>query len=102
MNDLKSLSVVVPVYNEAKHVCEFLLALKNYLEKIDLSFEIIAVDDGSTDASASVISNLQIPNLKFLQHPSNRGYGAALKTGILKAQYDHIMIIDADGTYPLE
>src|SRR3989338_4035082 len=95
-----SLSVIVPIYNEGKHVRVFLESLKTLLQTLQIDFEIIAVNDGSADesfAQASLVSGINV-----LQHASNRGYGAALKTGILKAQYDYVMIIDADGTYPLE
>ena len=64
-----------------------------------LEYEIIIVDDGSTDHTVQVAKEL---GLTVLGHSRNRGYGAALETGILAAKYDTICITDADGTYPAE
>ena len=61
-------------------------------------YEIIVVNDGSTDDTGDILrSQLDI---KLIEHPRNRGYGAALKTGIRHAKYSLIVITDADGTYP--
>ena len=62
-------------------------------------FEILVVDDGSTDNTAN---NVTSTGVRLLQHPENRGYGAALKSGILAAANEVIVIIDADGTYPVD
>jgi glycosyltransferase involved in cell wall biosynthesis len=62
-------------------------------------YEILVVDDGSEDDSAAVAESA---GFRVLRHPENRGYGAALKTGIRHAAHDWIAITDADGTYPNE
>ena len=62
--------------------------------------EIIAVDDGSTDDSCGAIC--QAEDVILVRHPVNRGYGAALKTGIRRARFERVAIIDADGTYAPE
>jgi glycosyltransferase involved in cell wall biosynthesis len=62
-------------------------------------YEIITVDDGSEDGTAAAAEEFDGP-VKVLRHRSNRGYGAALKTGIRHARYNTICITDADGTYP--
>jgi len=94
------LSIVVPVFNEEKTVLEVLKRLDQL--KIDgVDKEVIVVDDGSTDATASRIENLElrIKNLKILRHNINRGKGAAVKTGIKNSTGDYIIIQDADLEY---
>lgn len=93
------LSVVVPAYNEAAHVNDEIVALRDHLEKSGLEFEIIVVDDGSTDGTGDVA---EAAGADVIRHRRNRGYGAALKSGIDAAAYEWILITDADGTYPTE
>ena len=93
-------SVVIPVYNEQQGVRDVLLGLQRVLVSRGIPFELIAVDDGSTDESIAAING--VPGVRLIRHPYNRGYGAALKTGIRRAQYETIAIIDGDGTYAPE
>ncbi len=95
-------SVVIPVYNEVGAVEETLRQVHEHLAASDMVFEIIAVDDGSRDGTAQVLAGIDLPHLVKVVHPVNRGYGAALKTGIKNARFDTIVITDADGTYPNE
>jgi len=60
-------------------------------------WEILLIDDGSTDGTGRIAADLGV---RVIQHGSNLGYGASLKTGIRRARYDLIAITDADGTYP--
>jgi glycosyltransferase involved in cell wall biosynthesis len=96
-NRLDGLSIIVPVYNEEEAVCDVLCQVAAAMESIDLSFEILVVDDGSTDNSSGAA---EASGATLLKHPFNKGYGAALKTGIRRARFDTVAIIDADGTYP--
>lgn len=93
------LSVVVPAYNEAAHVTDEICSLRDHLERSGLAFEIIVVDDGSTDGTGDVA---EAAGADVIRHRRNRGYGAALKSGIDAAVYEWILITDADGTYPAE
>lgn len=93
-------SVVIPVYNEATAVGGTLARLRTALAASGMTAEIIAVDDGSTDATPEILG--QTAGLRVIRHPENRGYGAALKTGIRAATGEIIGIVDADGSYPAE
>ncbi|MGC2424001.1 MAG: glycosyltransferase family 2 protein [Nitrospirota bacterium] len=92
-------SIIIPAYNEAGSIKEVVRKVRETLDKTDYTYEIIVVDDGSTDGtSASLIGQ----DVAILTHPENKGYGASLKTGIRSAKGDVIVITDADGTYPPE
>jgi glycosyltransferase involved in cell wall biosynthesis len=90
---------VIPAYNKQNALATVVQEITSVLAGTGLEYEIILVDDGSTDNTVDVAEEL---GLTVLRHSSNRGYGAALKTGILAAKYDTICITDADGTYPAE
>ncbi|HXE57629.1 MAG TPA: glycosyltransferase family 2 protein [Gemmatimonadales bacterium] len=94
-----AVSVVIPAYNEAEHVAEQVRAVERVMRETGWRFEIIVVDDGSTDGTAE---RAAATGVRVLRRARNRGYGAALKLGIRAAQYDWILITDADGTYPVE
>jgi glycosyltransferase involved in cell wall biosynthesis len=94
------LSAIVPVYNEEEAIVKTLNDLKRVLFSLGISYEIIVVNDASTDNSRELIK--QIEEVKLIDHPYNLGYGASLKSGLKIAQGEFILITDADGTYPLD
>ncbi len=98
------LSLCIPVLNEEGSIGETLtrcLAIRPALEELGLrDFEVIVVDDGSTDRTADRVR--EYPGVRLIQHSVNRGYGAALKTGFAAAAYGLIGFLDADATYPPE
>jgi polyisoprenyl-phosphate glycosyltransferase len=93
------LSVVIPIFNEEKAARETILELMNELVKLNINYEIIIVDDNSTDASIDSIKDLDI---KIIKHKLNRGGGAARITGMRYAESNIILQTDADGTYPCD
>jgi glycosyltransferase involved in cell wall biosynthesis len=93
------ISVVIPAYNEEGGLAEVVRGLRGRMEASGRPFEIIIVDDGSSDRTLEVARSLGVT---VIQHGTNRGYGAALKTGIREARGEHILICDGDGTYPPE
>ena len=96
-----AVSVVVPAYNEEHGIRPVLTSLGRTLSALPgVTYEIIVVDDGSTDGTSEAARDL--PDVSVVRHDSNRGYGAALKTGLRHARYEWICITDADGTYPNE
>jgi len=94
-------SIVIPTHNEEKAIGAVLDELIEVLE--GQAYEIIVVDDGSTDNTAKIAQEKEAGKyVKLIQHPYNKGYGAALKAGIKNATNDLILIIDGDGSYPVK
>jgi glycosyltransferase involved in cell wall biosynthesis len=91
------LSVVIPAFNEELAVRDQVNAIQRVLDAEGMDYEIIVVDDGSLDSTAEKAAEA---GARVLRHLENRGYGASLKTGIDAAQFETIVISDADGTYP--
>ncbi len=98
------LSVVIPAYNEEDSIADIaerVLAVKDDLAKVGVSgLELLVVDDGSKDKTVEIANSIE--GVRLIQHPQNKGYGAALKTGFSAAKGDLISFLDADGTYPPE
>jgi len=100
MNTKLELSLIVPVFNEQQRISPFLRDLKTTVKK---NWEIIFVDDGSTDKSKDLIKNSRLNNLRIISYQKNRGKGFAVKKGIMEASGDYVIFIDADGSiHPLE
>ncbi|MFH1439363.1 MAG: glycosyltransferase family 2 protein [Candidatus Woesearchaeota archaeon] len=94
------ISIVIPVYNEERSVRNTILGIKEVSKKLDKKIEILIVNDCSIDNSGKILNSIK--GIKVIHHNINRGYGAALKTGIKASKGNNIMILDADGTYPLK
>jgi dolichyl-phosphate beta-glucosyltransferase len=102
---LPPFSVVIPCFNEAARIGKTLRATLNYLAGAAPESELIVVNDGSTDATASiareVLSNSRIAT-RLLENFPNRGKGAAVRSGLLAAQQPISLFSDADLSTPLE
>lgn len=98
--EVTKLSVVVPAYNEESGISSLLDDIKKTMAKVEENYEVIVVDDGSQDRTAEIVKSFKW--VKLIQHERNKGYGAAIKTGIKNAEGESILIIDADGTYSPE
>jgi len=94
-------SIIIAAYNEEESIFSVLKEIEDVMNHSRLSYEIIVVNDGSTDRTMEVLRN-RSPNVRVFSHKVNRGYGASLKTGICNAQHEIVVITDADGTYPSE
>jgi glycosyltransferase involved in cell wall biosynthesis len=101
---MDGVTIIVPVYNEEKYICECISKLNAVilgLEKKGIKTEVLYINDGSTDQTRDLLEKQTAQNTYIvINHAANRGYGAALKTGVRNASYDALCIIDADGTYP--
>jgi len=97
------LTVIIPVYNEKDSIKGTVHSIHSALKGFGSGYEIICVNDASGDGSGRILDKLQHEGqIILINHVENRGYGAALKSGILAAHGDWIMITDSDGTYPLD
>ncbi len=93
-------SVVIAALNEEESIGVELRKIKEAMDKAGVEYEIIVVDDGSTDNTRRIVEELDW--VKLIVHDANKGYGEALKTGIRIARYNIIVITDVDGIYPNE
>ncbi len=104
IENFKILSVIIPAYNEEDgiiNIMQRVLAVGPALAKMGVpSLELIVVDDGCKDCTAEIVK--AFTGARLVQHPHNKGYGAALKTGFQAAMGDLLAFLDADGTYPPE
>ncbi|WP_096700320.1 glycosyltransferase family 2 protein [Magnetospirillum sp. 15-1] len=93
-------SVVIPAYNENNAIAATVQQVAETLKTCcGENYEVIVVDDGSSDDTGAVAMEA---GARVVRHPHNVGYGKALKSGIGAAEYDTIVITDADGTYPID
>lgn len=98
---VKELSVFFPAYNEEENIEHTVTKAIEVLEKVAKRWEIIVVNDGSTDKTREIVEKLieKEPRIKMITHTPNRGYGAAFKSGLYNAQYKLIAFTDADGQF---
>jgi dolichyl-phosphate beta-glucosyltransferase len=98
------LSVVIPAYNETARIRPTLERISAFLEPTAMRYEILVVDDGSSDGTADLIDNLAelIPHLRVIRSRPNRGKGAAVRVGMLEARGLVRLMCDADGSMPPE
>jgi len=96
---MDGVSVVIPAFNEEGAIEESVRGVLSVMGDSGIEFELIVVDDGSSDRTGELSKTA---GAQVLMLPENRGYGAALKAGIARAKHEIIVITDADGTYPAE
>ncbi len=94
------LSVIIPAYNEEKRLGPTLLDVDKYLSEKKFKSEIIVVNDGSTDKTVEIVKHFSqlIPNLKLIDNYQNQGKGAVVRQGMLAAEGDYRLFMDADNS----
>ena len=99
-----NISVIIPAYNESEYIRNALRMISEYLNKSFGNFEIIVVDDGSSDGTYDYVLNLakEFPNLKVLKNEVNYGKGYSVRKGVLSAVYEYIVFTDADLSTPIQ
>jgi len=101
MDKLKGLSVFLPAYNEETNIEQVALKILSILPEIAEEFELIIVDDGSKDKTGWLAEGLskKDPHVHCILHRENRGYGAALRSGLYESKFEWISFTDADGQF---
>ncbi|MCL4448243.1 MAG: glycosyltransferase family 2 protein [Actinobacteria bacterium] len=97
MKQFKMLSVIIPVYNERNTIAEIIRCARAV--ELPISKEIIVVDDGSTDGTTDILTALRDSTLEVIVHDKNQGKGAAVRSALVQARGDLILIQDADLEY---
>ena len=98
------ITIVIAAYNEEQRIGKSLHKIKDYLDAQNFAYEIIVVDDGSTDNTRQVAIGYQadISNLKIISYPINKGKGYALRQGVLASKGESVLVSDADLSTPIE
>src|SRR5665213_732767 len=96
-----SISAFFPAFNEEANIAALCLKTAAVLKRITPEWEVIAVNDGSRDATAAMVEGLHKdePRIRVVSHGVNQGYGAAVKTGFASAKMDWIFFTDGDGQF---
>ena len=104
MSNKIRLSVIIPAYNEEKRIAKTLVDVGGYLSKQSYGYEIIVVSDGSRDKTADVVRKLmpKIKALKLIDNKENNGKGFVVRQGMLKAQGNYRLFMDADNSTPVK
>jgi len=101
MGDRPSLSIFFPCYNDAGTIGALVASADGIAREVTDDYEVIVIDDGSTDGSRTLLSRLRerFTRLKVILHDRNRGYGGALRSGFSCAGKDLVFYTDGDGQY---
>ncbi len=103
MATVEAISVIFPAYNEQTNILNTVETARRILPKMANRWEIIVVNDGSHDDTGKICDDLaaRYAEVSVVSHPTNRGYGAALKSGILAARHERVFFSDSDGQFDL-
>lgn len=96
------ISLVIPAYNESGIIMDTIQTVSARLAELTAEYEVLVVDDGSTDGMAELVRGCGDPRVRLEGYASNRGKGCAVRTGMLAAQGDLILCTDADLAYGVD
>jgi dolichyl-phosphate beta-glucosyltransferase len=92
----------VPAFNEAERIGNSLKKIDDFMQSSSLTYELIVVDDGSSDDTASIVRNSNVKGLRFIQNPQNQGKGFTVRNGVLASSGNYVLFTDADLSAPIE
>jgi glycosyltransferase involved in cell wall biosynthesis len=95
-------SIVVPAFNEAARIGASLQKIDKFMGQSPLSYEVIVVDDGSTDDTVSIIKQSKAKGVRLIHNPENHGKGYVVRQGVLAAHGEYVLFTDADLSAPIE
>src|SRR3970282_2349228 len=101
MSDKIKLSLLIPAYNEEKIIENTLEKVLKFLSKKKYSWEVIVIDDGSSDQTSLKAKKFNKEKVLVVRYEINRGKGGALKEGVYKSRGDYIIFSDADLSVPI-
>jgi dolichyl-phosphate beta-glucosyltransferase len=101
---MTELSVVIPAYNEADRVGPTISEVDRFLSSKGITYEIVVVDDGSTDSTCDVVLRAaqNFPSLRLVKNGANRGKGYSVKNGFMNSEGELVLMSDADMSTPIE
>jgi glycosyltransferase involved in cell wall biosynthesis len=94
------ISIIIPAYNEQEGIAKTLTRIFETMDAAQYDYEVIVVNDGSTDGTADEVK--KFPRATLISHSRNRGSGASTNTGVRHARGEICVMTDADGTYPVQ
>ena len=97
-----SVSIVIPAFNESRRIADSLCKVREFLRRTPLSFEILVVNDGSTDGTAEIVRGFEPEGVRLIHHAQHRGKGYSVRTGVLKAIGTYVLFTDADLSTPID
>ncbi|MDD5422978.1 MAG: glycosyltransferase family 2 protein, partial [Candidatus Omnitrophica bacterium] len=100
----KSISIVMPAYNEEQNIEKTVKKCAHLLDSLAVKGEVVVTDDGSVDRTKEILSGLKgkMANLVVVEHKENKGYGASLNDAIIASKGDLIVSIDSDGQFDID
>src|SRR5713226_3922357 len=96
LSEPPTVSIVIPAFNEVARIGASLRKIDQFVRQSPLFFEVIVVDDGSTDETAEVVSQSGIQGLHLMQNGENRGKGYSVRRGVLAASGVYVLFADTD------
>jgi len=104
LTDAVTVSIVIPAYNEGSRLPKTFPSIMRYMESLGIPYEVIVVDDGSTDETGRMVLEMAPanPRVTLIRHEANQGKGKAVQTGMLAARGEYVIFADADLSTPIE